>query len=169
MYWYPQGLFTAEQACRRRFCYWKRRAFFQTCPFLTKRCVCTDVCCLCICLKTQNRRGTNRQSKWRLHFVLSSHIDSIGDQHDVQYFKIFISILWIFGISGTSCSTGSNSYSTGGNIIPPPLPSDMEYIFIYLAWPLGGLKTLSENSCVLRDLRSCKHIGIGFGKLHTTH
>ena len=55
MNWYPQALFTAEQVCRRRFLF----------------------------LKTPNRRGTkNHFRNWSI-FVLSFHIDPIGDRNDV--------------------------------------------------------------------------------------
>ena len=93
MNWYPQALLTAEQACRRRFLLLKHNApFFQTCPFLTETCIFVYICSLCLFLKTPNRRETQRHSKWRLDFVLSSHIDPIGDQNDVQY----LSIYWVY-------------------------------------------------------------------------
>ena len=104
MNWYPQALLTAEQACRRRFFFVeKRRAFFETCPFSTKICMFTHMCCLCIFLKALDRRGTNRQSKWRLNFVLSSHIDPIGDQNDVQYLSIYWVYL-VYLVLGTYCT-----------------------------------------------------------------
>ena len=34
-------------------------------------------------LKTSTRLGTRRHPKWRLHFVPNSHLDPIGEQHDV--------------------------------------------------------------------------------------
>ena len=97
MYWYPKALFTAEQACRRFFVVEQQRTFFQTCPFFTKICISTNIYCICSFLKTLNRRGTQIHSKWRLNFVLSSHIDPIGNQNDVQYLSIFVHILCIFG------------------------------------------------------------------------
>ena len=79
----------------------KRHAFFQTCPCLTETCVLTGVSCFYIFLKTPNRRGTQWNSKWRLNFVLSCHIDPIGDRNDVQYLSISVDILFIFSISGS--------------------------------------------------------------------
>ena len=47
-------------------------------------------------LKTPNRRGTqNHFRNWSI-FVLSSHIDPIGEQNDVQYLSIFYNILNIY-------------------------------------------------------------------------
>ena len=51
-------------------------------------------------LQTRNRRGTQFHSKWRLIFVLSSHIDLIGDSN-VKCLSIFVHILSMFGPLGT--------------------------------------------------------------------
>ena len=39
--------------------------------------------------------------KWPLSFVLSSHVDPIGEQIDVQYLSTSVNVLCMFGISGT--------------------------------------------------------------------
>ena len=55
--------------------------------------------------KTPNRRGTQfHVDKWS-NFVLSSHLDPIGDQ---KYFPIIGNILCIFAISGRYCGRGGN-------------------------------------------------------------
>ena len=92
------------------FC-WKATHLSQTCPCLTQICIFTNSYCLCIFLRTPNRRVTNRQSRWRLNFVLSSHIDPIGEQNNVQYMSIFVNMWFIFGISGNV-----PTYGTGHNI-----------------------------------------------------
>ena len=48
-------------------------------------------------------------------FVLNSCIDPIGDQHDVHKFLIFVSILFMFGISGTVPTYGTAYVPTYGN------------------------------------------------------
>ena len=91
MYWYPQALFTAEQACRRRFLFLFNDAPFSNMSIFNKKTfICTNIYGLCIFLKTTNRRGTQIHSKWRQNFVLSSHIDLIGDQNDVRYLLIYL-------------------------------------------------------------------------------
>ena len=43
--------------------------------------------------KTPNRRGTQSCAEKLSNLVLSSHLDPIGEQNDVQYLSIFLSIL----------------------------------------------------------------------------
>ena len=108
MVWYPQALFTAEQACRRHF-FFERHACFKTCPFLTSMCICLYLFCFGVFSKTPNRRGTQRHSKWRLNFVLGSHLDLMGDQNDVPQLSIFVIILCISSVFRTAPTYGTAS------------------------------------------------------------
>ena len=49
-------------------------------------------------MKTPNRRGTQRTKNGGWDFVLSSHLDPIGDQNDVQYLSRYCMILCILGV-----------------------------------------------------------------------
>ena len=49
--------------------------------------------------KTQNNRGTQIKVKQLSIFVLSSHLDPIGDHNDVHHLSVLINILCIVGIS----------------------------------------------------------------------
>ena len=72
----------------------RQHPFFHTCPFLTNTFISTNVYCLCIFLKTPNRRGT--AIEMAAEFCLEPHIDPIGDQNDVQYLSIVVNMLSIF-------------------------------------------------------------------------
>ena len=54
---------------------------------------------------SENTKQTRnaKTSNYRLNFVLSSHLDPMVDQNNVQYVPGFVNILYIhiFGISGT--------------------------------------------------------------------
>ena len=60
-----------------------------------------DIQCFHRLLKTPNSRGIQRPSKRPLRFVLKSHLDPIGDPHDLQHSSIFVNMLHISCISGT--------------------------------------------------------------------
>ena len=49
MYWYPQALFTAEQACRRRFLFvWKTTRLFAKVTVLVIICQYLTMCRVCL-------------------------------------------------------------------------------------------------------------------------
>ena len=48
-----------------------------------------NMLCFYLFLKTPNRRGTHSYAEKLPNFVLSSHIDPIGDQNYVQYLSIY--------------------------------------------------------------------------------
>ena len=83
MNWYPQALLTALQAAAGAFFFEKRRAFFQKGLFLTKTLIFSNIYSFYLFLKTPNRRGTHSYAEKLPNFVLSSHIDPIGDRNDV--------------------------------------------------------------------------------------
>ena len=83
MYWYPQALLTAEQAAAGAFFFEKRHALFQKGLFLTKALIFSNIYVFYLFLKTPNRRGTHSNAEKLPKFVLSSHIDPIGDRNDV--------------------------------------------------------------------------------------
>ena len=49
--------------------------------------------------------------KWS-SLVLGFHLDLIGDQNDVQYLKVFVNILFIFGASGIVPTYGTGYVAT---------------------------------------------------------
>ena len=71
----PPSLSTAFQARRR-------------CLFVVVSCsgklqlICYNILCFSVLLKTSNRRGTQFHAEQWSSFVLSSHLDPIGDQND---------------------------------------------------------------------------------------
>ena len=82
MYWYPRALFTAEQACRRLFCLCvkkKRHMLSFGMSVCYKQYTFVLICMVYRFFKTQNRRETQRHSKWRPDFELSFHPGTIGD------------------------------------------------------------------------------------------
>ena len=60
-----------------------RHAFSRKVYFLSKTTCCCQISCLCLFLKTPNRRETQFHAWGWSKFVLSSHLDPIGDQNDV--------------------------------------------------------------------------------------
>ena len=75
------------------------QAFF--CCFLDmpfwKRCVLVNILCFYLFWKTSNRRGTQSWAKKWPNFVLSSDLDPIGEQNDVQYLSIYCQYWSIYG------------------------------------------------------------------------
>ena len=69
----PQALFFFE----------KRHAFLQKGPFLTKALIVCNIYSFYLFSKTPNRRGTHSYAEKWSNFVLSFHIDPIGNRNDV--------------------------------------------------------------------------------------
>ena len=90
MYWYPQALFTAQLVCHS-FCFLfvvfviLRHTLYRKSQFQL-----TSINIVCFqCFGETIRHGTqSHPEKWS-SVVLSSHQDTIGDQHDVEYLLIF--------------------------------------------------------------------------------
>ena len=79
MYLCPQALLTAEQACRRVFSLKKKTPLLEMSVLLYFY----FFLCFYIFVTTPNRRGMkNHFRNWSI-FVLSCHIDPIGDRNDV--------------------------------------------------------------------------------------
>ena len=89
MDWYPQAPLTAFQACRRRFFLFSKQH-----ALLKKVLVCEYLLSIVNnygfypFVKTPNRRGTQIHAERWSNFVLSSHLDPIGHQNDVQELSI---------------------------------------------------------------------------------
>ena len=78
----PQALLTALQAAAGAFFFEKQHVF------LKNVCYFFNMLCFYLFGKTSNRRGTQScAGKWSI-VVLSSHLDPIGEQNDVQYLSI---------------------------------------------------------------------------------
>ena len=90
MDWYHQAPLTAFQACRRRFFFFsKQHAFLEkvlVCEYLLKN---VNNYGFYPFLKTPNRRGTQIHAERWSNFVLSSHLDPIGYQNNVQELSIY--------------------------------------------------------------------------------
>ena len=102
MYWYTQGLFAAEQACRRRF--WFRLFLFSRDIVSFEMAVLGKLRYTLVFLQffesTKSTRNSQPFNKWS-SFVLSSHLDPICNQHDIQYLLMFVNLLCICCMSGT--------------------------------------------------------------------
>ena len=73
-----------------------------------------NIGCFYLFLKTPNRRETQRHSKWRLNFVLSSHLDPIGDRNDVR------ELLFLFSMLGLRLLFSPHFISIRNLSSPPP-------------------------------------------------
>ena len=92
MCWYPQALFVAEQACRRRFFVEKQYVSLQGALKLTKNMFPVVLTDCAHSKQTPNRCGRKTISKQRSNYDLSSYIDPVGDQNDVRYLSAFATI-----------------------------------------------------------------------------
>ena len=86
MHWYPQAPLAASQVRHGRlFCCWKRHWFMKNVSF----CKYVQILCICAYWKTPDGRGTPFYTEKWSNFVMSFHLDLIGDQNDIQYLLIY--------------------------------------------------------------------------------
>ena len=66
--------------------------------FVRKLSICVSILCFLHLLPNIKCCGPQRHSKWRLTFVLSSCLDPIGDQSNVQHLLICV-IIVLYGVN----------------------------------------------------------------------
>ena len=117
----PKALLTALQACSRQFLLRNKHV----CLFLLYGFRCQQICVntywLYLFLKTSNGRGSPCHAEQMSIFVLSSHLDLMGDQR-------FVNISFIFGISGTVPTYGTAYVPTHRQYAM----SCRQYVYIYI-------------------------------------
>ena len=121
MFWYPQALPTAFQACRMRFSvlFYSEKT---TCPFGKCQLVllCLNIKFCYLLLKTSNRRGTQIYAEKLSTFVLNSHSDPFGHRNVVREL-LFLLNCWGFvfhsSFSSPQCISPANLSPT-----PPTCP-----------------------------------------------
>ena len=74
--------------------------------------------CFYLFLKTPNRRGTQFHAEKWSNFVLSSHLDPIGDRNDVRELLLLFSMLGLCLLPSLS----SSQIISPPNLSPPPPP-----------------------------------------------
>ena len=69
--------------------------------------ICGNISCFYLFVESIKGTWNAKTFKWGLSFVLSSHLDPIGEQNDVPFLSIFFDILCAFAAFGSVPTGGT--------------------------------------------------------------